>query len=173
MDYAQQLSLWGQQLWGEVLPVGIELLKALAAPIIALAALRVSRQQVRINESKLRLDMYDRRLKIYSAVKELLGRFTANAVISQDDLATFRDQVLEVDFLFGEEIQAYVQELDTKARLLIVTHYKYARGHDRGGDSAAEQLDKIDEIDGWFIEQHAVAKRVFGFHLRPEPTGKV
>lgn len=169
MDYAQQLWGWAQQAWQWAVPDGLlDILKALAAPIVAAAALRVSRQQVRINETKLRLDLYDRRVKVYGAVKELVGAFLTYGTLTTPNLVKFREQVAEADFLFGEDVQAYLSEIDQRARKLIVEEAKYQRGVQRGVETE-DAYAAVDALHGWFLEQPEAAKLVFKSCLSMEP----
>ena len=172
MDYGQQVWVWAHQAWQWAVPNGLlDVLKALAAPIVAAAALRVSRQQVRINETKLRLDMYDRRAKVYGAVKELLSAFTTNGTLSTPDLIRFREQAVEADFLFGAKVQAYMFVLDQKARRLIIEVDKYERGAWKTrGEDPIDAYAEVDALQEWFIDQPAAAKLVFQPALSLEPA---
>ncbi|WP_282244863.1 hypothetical protein [Stenotrophomonas sp. PS02300] len=170
MDYLQPAIQAARAIWDWAIPNGLlDLLKALAAPIVAIAALRVSRQQVRINESKLRLDFYDRRLKVYGAVKDLIGAFMANATFTQDDLAEFREGTVEADFLFGKDVQEYIRQMDERIRGLIIEEHRYRQGV-RGEDGKiAHSYEKIDELHDWILEQPSAAKAVFQPFLALEP----
>jgi len=156
----------------QAMPLTVEVLKALAAPIVAYAALRVSRQQVRINESKLRLDMYDRRLKVYGAVKGMLNAFYTNGTLTQGDLDTYREQVVEVDFLFREEVQAYVRELDRNARQVIVENHRLDVSAGRSKNADVTTRNRLDTLHRWLIEQPSNAKRIFQPSLSPEGVTK-
>lgn len=163
MEYGQLVWDWVLQAWQWAVQGGLlDILKALAAPIVAYAALRVSRQQVRINESKLRLDMYDRRAKVYGAVKDLLGAFTANGALSASDLMKFREGIVEADFLFGGEVQAYLAEMDLQVRRLIIEEEKYRRGASKSSDTDPQDAyAKVDELHDWLLDQPNAAKLVF------------
>lgn len=168
MEYALLAWSWICQGFAWLLSNWLELLKALAAPIIAGAALKVSRQQVRINESKLRLDLYDRRMDAYSAVKTFLGAFWINGNISQADLTEFRSGTVQVDFLFDDAVHSYVAELDSNARRLIVCYSAHRRGI-RGTSQKKAAFDEIEELNNWFAVQPARAKQVFKPFLKLEP----
>lgn len=172
MDYGQQVWVWAHQAWQWAVPNGLlDVLKALAAPIVAAAALRVSRQQVRINEIKLRLDMYDRRAKVYGAVKELLNAFVSNGTLSTPDLMRFREQAVETDFLFGPKVQAYMFVLDQKVRRLIIEADKYERDAWKSeGKNPIDAYAELDALNEWFFNQPAAAKRVFQPALSLEPA---
>ncbi len=163
MDYGQQMWDWAYALWQWAIPNGLlDLLKAAAAPIVAWAALRVSRQQVRINATKLRLDMYDRRVKVYGGVKDVLGTFVTNGRLTTADLLSFREQTAEADFLFSDEIQAYLHEMDLKVRRLIIEEEKYRRGAWKSKEiDPQDAYAKVDELHDWLLEQPAAAKLVF------------
>lgn len=171
MDYWHQLWDWAHQAWRWAVPNGLlDLLKALAAPIVAAAALRVSRQQVRINETKLRLDMYDRRVKVYGAVKDLLGAFLANGTLSTADLVTFREQIAEADFLFGEDVQDYLTEMDKQARRLIIEETKYRRRTQQKSEESERAYEAVDALHFWFLDQPEAAKAMFKRSLSMEQT---
>lgn len=146
----------------------LELLKALAAPIIAFAALRVSRQQVEINASKLRLDLYDRRSEVYTAVKILLGEFFANATIKQEQLDRFRQETAQVDFLFNETISLYLAQINRKGQRLVACTRAHRRGEEREG-ARKTPLQEMEELESWFSEQGPRAKQLFTPFLRLEP----
>lgn len=89
----------------------LEISKGLLTPLIAIVATYVAWQQWQTNKVKLMLDRYDRRLKVYEEVKGILSIITRDADVSYDDLLAFRRSVSEADFLFGEEITEYIDEI--------------------------------------------------------------
>ncbi|MEE9890874.1 MAG: hypothetical protein PBU96_16085 [Stenotrophomonas geniculata] len=155
------------QAWQWLCTNWLELLKALAAPIIAAAALRVSRQQVEINASKLRLDLYDRRSEVYAAVKTLLGEFWAAATVDQEGLDRFRKGTVQVDFLFSDSVSAYIAQMDRKGQRLILS----TAAHYRGGENPPGRptpLQEMEDLQNWFAAQAPVAKDMFKPFLRLE-----
>lgn len=82
-----------------------------ATPFIAGAAAFIAYQQYRVNEVKLKLDQYERRLKIYAELKNLLRIVMRDANVKDSDAITFRNNVAEADFLFGPEISKYLDEV--------------------------------------------------------------
>lgn len=71
----------------------------------------IAYQQWKLNRQKLFLDLYDRRLKIYEEVRQILGIVARDARASYDDLLKFRKAVSEADFLFEPEISKYIKEI--------------------------------------------------------------
>lgn len=88
-----------------------EFSKALLTPVIAIVATSIAWQQWKTNQLKLELDLYDRRLKVYEEVRQILSIIVRDAKASYDDLLKFRRAVSEADFLFGPEIPAHVEEI--------------------------------------------------------------
>lgn len=169
MDYVQEFwsfigraGLWLAANW-------IDILKAAAAPIIAIAALRVSRQQVEINASKLRLDLYDRRSEVYGAVKVLLGEFWADGTVTQEALDRFRSGTLQVDFLFDENVSLYIAEMGTKGQRLVHCTAAHFRG-EHTAPNRKTPLQEMEALEAWFSEQGPAAKALFKPFLRLEPA---
>lgn len=84
---------------------------ALLTPVIAIVATYIAWQQWKTNQLKLYLDRYDRRLKIYEEVRQILSIIVRDAKASYHDLMQFKRAVSEADFLFGPEIPAYIDEI--------------------------------------------------------------
>jgi hypothetical protein len=146
----------------------LELLKALAAPIIALAALRVSRQQVEINASKFRLDLYDRRSEVYAAVKILLGEFWADATVTPEGLDRFRKATVQADFLFNDSVSSYIAQMDRKGQRLIASTAAHYRGAENP-PGRPSPLQEMEDLQNWFSAQGPAAKAMFKPFLRLEP----
>ena len=85
--------------------------KALLTPVIAIVATYIAWQQWKTNQLKLHLDRYDRRLKVYEEVRQILSIIVRDTKASYDDLLKFKRAVSEADFLFGPDIPAYIEEI--------------------------------------------------------------
>jgi hypothetical protein len=89
----------------------LRMISYVASPIIAIGAVLIAWQQAQINRQKLVLDRYDRRLRIYEQLKELLSKITAHGQASDREAIQFRVSVSEADFLFGPEVMEYLDEV--------------------------------------------------------------
>lgn len=89
----------------------LEISKALLTPAIAIVTTYIAWQQWKANQQKSILDRYDRRLKVYGEVRQILSVIFRDAKASYDDLLKFRMAVSEADFLFGSEIPDYIDEI--------------------------------------------------------------
>ena len=88
-----------------------EISKSMLTPMIAVITVYIAWQQWRLNERKLNLELYDRRLKVYGEVKQILSIILRDAKASYEDLGKFYGAASEADFLFGPEIQNYIEEI--------------------------------------------------------------
>jgi hypothetical protein len=64
----------------------LRLISYVATPIIAIGAVVIAWQQALINRQKLVLDRYDRRLRIYQHLKELLSKITAHGKATDQEV---------------------------------------------------------------------------------------
>jgi len=97
-------------------PVALEWVKALSAPVVAVAVFLVTwsfnRWQERLAKEKLRHDLYDRRFAIYIVFRDLLLALHASSV-SEIGAALRKANIacLEAVFLLDPEIHEYLDQL--------------------------------------------------------------
>lgn len=144
-----------------------EISKALLTPVIAIVATYIAWQQWKTNQQKLILDRYDRRLKVYEEVRQILSIILRDAKASYDDLLEFRRAVSEADFLFGPEIPEYIDEIYQRGVKL-----QYWSGEYRDSTQPKpEGYDHKKVCDGmhteliWLTEQFEPAKQKFKKYL--------
>ena len=139
----------------------IELLKALAAPIVAVAAISVSHQQVEINRTKFRAEMFEKRIDVYEKVRELLRQFSREGQLTIDDLATYRAGTAHAVFTCNATVVSYLSELDRQAAALIrAQHMRQLILEGRSPRSLLDIDDRIDDLHKWLMDQdkRAIAK---------------
>lgn len=76
---------------------------------------QMAAQQATIAHNKLRLDLFDRRYKVYEAIKKFLSQITTHTHFEMDHLTEYNVGTYDADFLFEDEIAAYVIEIRKKA----------------------------------------------------------
>lgn len=89
--------------------------QGLLTPVIGIITTYIAWQQWHTNRNKLKLDRYERRLQVYKEVVRFIGIGVQKANYDNDELMTFRPKVSEADFLFGEEVRKYIDELHSRA----------------------------------------------------------
>src|SRR5689334_11606848 len=93
----------------------LKISQALLTPIIGIITTYIAWQQWRTNRIKLKLDRYERRLQIYKEVVRFIVISAEKDNYDNDELMNFRPKVSEADFLFGEEVRKYIDELHNSA----------------------------------------------------------
>lgn len=88
-----------------------KVLSALLPISTALFAAYLGWQQLTTSKHKLKLDLFERRLKIYNEVQKLLMIVVREGYVSLEQLSAFKIAVSDAEFLFGDDIQKYIQEL--------------------------------------------------------------
>lgn len=150
----------------------VEWLKALAAPIVAVAAVTVSYQQVLINRTKLRVDMYERRIAVYEQVREFLRTFSSEGQLTATDLGRFRSTTAHAVFLCPPRVVEYLAELDRRAVSLIRALHRRELFLEGQINLDIEKLnDAIDELEVWFMDAHAESVEIFKDALAFESSG--
>lgn len=145
----------------------VRISQALLTPLIAVVATYIAFQQWQTNRQKLVLDRYDRRLKVYEEVRKILSIILRDADASYDDLLRFRTSVSEADFLFGQDITEYIDEIYKRGLKLHYWNQQYR-------DATQEQPEDYDHekvVEGshveftWLTEQFEPAKQKFKKYL--------
>lgn len=145
----------------------VEISKALLTPIIAVVTTYIAYQQWKINRQKLFLDLYDRRLKVYEEVRQILGMVARDARASYDDLLKFHIAVSEADFLFEPEISEYIEEIYQRGVKLQYWNKQYRDLTQTKPDGYDHQkiCDGMDAELNWLIQQFEPAKQKFKKYL--------
>jgi hypothetical protein len=103
----------------------VNIFSALLTPVIAIIATYIAWQQWKANELKLRMERYERRLRIYQDVIKMLSLIMRDADAKIEDLMTFRANTAEAIFLFGPEIQKYIDEIFSQGLKLRTANVQY------------------------------------------------
>ena len=145
----------------------IEISKALLTPAIAIIATYIAWQQWKTNQQKLNLERYDRRLVVYEEVRKILSIIVRDANVSYEDLLKFRTAVSEADFLFGEEIPAYIDEIYKRGINLHRWNEEYRdyRQEIPEGYDHKKVVDEMHRELKWLAEQFDPAKEKFRKYL--------
>ncbi len=91
--------------------MGIEL-------VIAGIVAYIAWQQHKINRDKLRLELYDKRLRVFNSLMNLLGDISRDGDCTHGRLGHDCAEIDESDFLFDKDITDYLKEIVTEARNL-------------------------------------------------------
>ena len=106
---------------GSYLSLAVWYFQGLLTPVIAGIAIYIAWQQWKTNRQKLKLDLYDRRLKVFERVREILAMMYTTV---SDDKRLFEllSGTRDAEFLFGVEIKDYIEEVYRRASTLSATN---------------------------------------------------
>jgi uncharacterized ubiquitin-like protein YukD len=145
----------------------IDISKALLTPAIAIIATYIAWQQWKTNQQKLNLERYDRRLVVYEEVRKILSIIVRDADASYEDLLKFRTAVSEADFLFGEEIPLYIDEIYKRGISLHRWNQEY-RDYTQPKPEGYDHKKVVDEMHKeleWLSGQFDPSKEKFKKYL--------
>lgn len=86
----------------------IEVFQALLTPVIAIITTLIAYQQYRIRKDERALAMYDRRLRIYNQIVEVVHKVRSSQPMCTEDADDWVHSVAEADFLFGPEVKTLI-----------------------------------------------------------------
>ena len=133
--------------------------------MIALFVAYIAWQQHRTNKQKLKLDLFDRRFEVYEATKKYLAKIGAKDDVTRDDLVNFNIETNKSYFLFGNDIQEYLNELHSKGVILHSLNKKL-RTDKLSQDEREEVIEKEGKNFEWLTDQLTKSKDVFGKYMR-------
>jgi len=90
--------------------------------LIAIVAALVTWQQMRIARTKLNHDLYDRRYKLFDAVRTFVSTIVVNDGASTTESKKYILSIGDAVFLFDESIVVYVKEIEEKAGIINVSN---------------------------------------------------
>lgn len=126
--------------------------------MIAGITVYIAWQQWRLNKKKWSLDTYDRKLRIYQRVVEMIRLIMRDPRPEIHDILNFGADTAEADFLFPNEISKYINEIYTHAAKLHA-----ARAQIR--IDSPNFRDELSQEEEWFHGQYDIAKEIFKKYL--------
>ncbi|MCC6934198.1 MAG: hypothetical protein IT406_00680 [Candidatus Yanofskybacteria bacterium] len=123
---------------------------------------KINQANSRIQKDKLRLDLFERRLKVFSACQELFATILREANVDRDRLFKFLRDSSDVEFLFGDEIKTYLDEIYKKGLKLSYINQRLNSGSQEKREELAEE---DSQILGWFEKQFSVSRDFFRKYL--------
>jgi hypothetical protein len=149
----------------------LKILQGLLTPVIAIVVTYVAWQQWKTNRIKLNLDRYDRRLRVYQEVVRFIIIGIRDANYDDDELLNFIPKVSEADFLFGEEVSKYIDELHQRACNLSRWNkeYRYDSQPKPEGYNHQRVVDEMHKEIDWVSSQREPARYIFKKYLNVSP----
>lgn len=136
--------------------ITLETAKALLTPVVAIFGLWIAINQLRVSKSKLRLDLYERRYKIYEAIRSVLGKILRegpdNALKNYVLVHEFDVGTADSSFLFDQAVTDHLAKMRKKLIELAYLSQENRRQSEKVGgkpdfDKEYEQLnDLVEEL---------------------------
>jgi hypothetical protein len=145
----------------------LKLSQGLLTPVIGIATTYIAYQQWKTNQNKLNLDRYEKRLQVYKEVVRYISVGVQDASYGNDELMTFRTKVSDADFLFGEEVPKYIDELHRRTVMLARWNDEY-RDYSQPRPENYDHQKVVDEMHkelNWISEQYEPARNIFKKYL--------
>lgn len=113
----------------------------------------IANRQVDQQRLQIRADLYDRRVAVYSAIREYAFRASTGNQVPADVQRSFFEALNGSRFLFGAELQSWVQELHTVAVRLQVANERITRVHSAVTDEMLDTVEQShDQLNGILSE---------------------
>ena len=135
--------------WEEI----VRVFAALPTPVIAGIALYIAWEQKQINRGQFRVALLDRRFKVFEATAELVAKIQSHARLGQEDLHIFLYETRGNEFLFGDDIKAYLNEVYERASTVHAL------------EGAPQDLEDLRAALLWFFGQGEEMKRRFAKYM--------
>jgi hypothetical protein len=113
-----------------------------------------------------RLDLYDKRYPVFLATMQYLSSIVQNASVSNDDLMKFLRNSKDKEFLFGKDVQEYLEELYKKGVRLNYLVKKLEP--EPVGEKRRKLVDEEMDLVEWFSKQFKESEKHFGRYLKIE-----
>jgi hypothetical protein len=151
-----------------VYPLVIEGLKAIPSFALAAIVAFISFRQWAVARAKLRLDLYDRRYKVYEAVKDLHTAFLESEGLTNACVVNFLNRTSDVDFLFDDDVVHYIDKTRRHAQQYLFCVSRMSQLHNDG----RRDSDEFHKVSGefqqhlkWLSDEVGNAKKPFFAYL--------
>jgi hypothetical protein len=130
--------------------------------VIGFAASAIAYQQYRISKSKLRFDLYEKRLRIFTTVREFASTV---AMRREFDVGQFYRDTLERYFFFDEDVCDYIEEMFEKAKLIERTTIEFAALNINNDERRQTLNQTLTQTKTWFFNQADIMVEIFSKYL--------
>lgn len=141
----------------------LEIAKALGTFLMALIAAWIAYKQFVVNRQKVAMDLYERRLKIYKEIRNILSIIVRKTNVELKDSTQFYWECMEADFLFANDITNYIDLVYKKCVDLCMHNEILATSDDAEQIALSSKI--IHDILMWSFEENIALKGKFKKYL--------
>ena len=129
-------------------------LAGLLTPIIGLMAFWIARQQWIVQRYKAKFDLFERRMKIYEGIREVLGHVHRDGSLNNVNMPDFYMHVRHSKFLFDRKTTDYIAQIDEKVMELHKNGiFLFGDARLPVGDERTRVAESNSAIITWLVEQ--------------------
>lgn len=142
-----------------------QLLIAVIVAYVAWQNYKINQAAHRIEKDKLRLNLFDRRLRVFEACQDLLSFVVREGKPTRDENLKFLRNSSEAEFLFGKEIETYIDEMSKKSLDLIHVREKLDNKVYKTEEERTKLTGEDEELFEWFRHQYENSRKLFRKYL--------
>ena len=109
------------------------------------------------------MDLYDKRYAVYLATMQFLSSIAQDARVNQEELFKFLRNSKDKEFLFGKEVQEYLELLCKKG--VRLNYLRKKSELERVEETRIKLVDEESDLVEWFAKQFEVSKALFAEYL--------
>jgi hypothetical protein len=143
----------------------VQILAASLAPIIAIFGTYIAWRQHALQRQRLRLDLYEKRFAVFQALMIFLDAALRDAKLPLDLYHRFRTGTAQVAFLFGAEVNEYLEEIGEKAMRFRELNERLAADAMPFGTERSELAKQETELLKWLADQPEHARTLFSKYI--------
>ena len=134
--------------------IAVRLTPALFTVVVGLLGAYIAHRQFKINQDKLRLDLFSKRLEAYEKLQEYFGHILREGRVTPDALKALWEARYKSRFLFGKEIEEYLDALWKHSIQMQSVYRKLYHDDGRSNLPIGEERSKAaDEHGNMVIKQ--------------------
>ncbi len=141
-----------------------ETLSGLLTPVLAIVATVILVLQYVLAKRRWRLDLYDKRYPVFLATMQYLSFIGQHASVDDEELFKFLRNSKDKEFLFGNNVQEYLEQLYKKG--VRLNYLNRRLDHEAVDEKRTKLADELEETLNWFSKQFEVSKALFGEYLK-------
>lgn len=132
--------------------------------VIAVIATYIAYQQWKTNADKLELDLFEKRFRVFETVRKVVATVISQGDASSIVVSEFRIGCADAEFLFGDDLKTYLDEIYERASRLRLAVFHSGNVIDAGPERDEIVKGMTVQMD-WFREQPEKLPAIFKKYL--------
>ena len=142
-------------------PYWVRIVQALGPSFVAIAvgfvAATIAYRQFGAAKDKLRLDLFEKRFAVYQEARKVLATTLQEGTVSYDEVTTFYRNVHGSEFLFGPDVEKFLERVREKLNSLAFHEGQIRSFQDGALQDQARYQTSVDASSNRMLEGTAFA----------------